>query len=222
MRYPPAVQSRSSVFSAIDPVISPCCILVGGRGAGGRRGQCRPTAGSSGPPARSAVLHLTDGSFAAGASDDSSGPGVLRWRAAGFVAPFEFAVNRVNAIHWPPPAVLPKPSGDFCFELAGGDVLFGSLTALNDKEAELDVPATGRLHVQRSGIHRIFRWARLSAGPHLSRRGPNGLGGWQEAAPPRPAAATTVVIRNGINGQPRSRSSLKPLSKVGTKRPVKS
>ena len=34
----------------------------------------------------------------------------------------------------------PKPTGDFCFELAAGDVLFGSLVALDDKQAELDVP----------------------------------------------------------------------------------
>ena len=75
-------------------------------------------------------------------------PGVLRWQASAFVSPFEFPVDRVNAIHWPPPAASAKPDGDFCFELAGGDVVFGALVALDDKQAELDIPRIGRLQVR--------------------------------------------------------------------------
>jgi peroxiredoxin len=151
-------------------------------------GLAAATAGASDPPANrpgAAVLHLTDGSFAAGKLVDSARPGVLRWQAQGFVSPFEFSASRVSAVHWPPPAAMPKPGGDYCFELAGGDVLFGILVALDDKEAELDVPRIGRLHVQRAAIHRIVRW-RDSA--DLVYLGPNGLSGWQEAEPPRPAA----------------------------------
>jgi len=154
----------------------------------------RADGGSTGPPP-AAILHLSDDSFAAGELDDSPRPGVLRWQAAAFVAPFEFPVSRVNAIHWPPPAALPKPAGDFCFELAGGDVVFGSLAALDDKGAELDVPRIGRLHVPRSGIHRIYRWRDSQDLIYL---GPNGLNGWQDAAPPRPATVQRLVVVNGI------------------------
>jgi peroxiredoxin len=133
-----------------------------------------------------AILHLADGTFAAGALVDCDRPGVLRWRAQGFVAPFEFAINRVRVVHWPPPRVMTNPAGDFCFELAGGDVLFGSLLAFDDKQVELDVPRIGRLHVQRVAIHRIVRW-RDSA--DLVYMGPNGLNGWRQVGPSGTAAA---------------------------------
>jgi len=143
------------------------------------------------PSPPSAVLHLADGSFAPGELVDSTRPGVFRWQITAFVSPFEFPTSRVNAIHWPPTRELPKPGGDFCFELAGGDVLFGSLIALDDKQAELDIPRIGRLHVERNSIHRIYRW-RDSA--DLIYLGPNGLIGWSETAPPQPAANTVVNL----------------------------
>jgi peroxiredoxin len=149
-------------------------------------------------PSPSAVLHLTDGSFVPGDLAGSSQPGVIRWQAAAFVSPFEFPVNRVNAIHWPPPGASPKPEGDSCFELAGGDVLFGTLVGLDDRQGELDIPRIGRLQVERSSIHRIYRW-RGSA--DLVYLGPNGLAGWSETASPR---GVTTVVQDAImrNGQP--------------------
>ncbi len=128
------------------------------------------------------ILHFTDGSFAAGELAESTRQGVFRWQAAGFVSPFQFETNRVNAIHWPPPKSVPKPGSDFCFELAGGDILFGSLTALDGQQAELDIPRVGRLHIERSCIHRIYRW---QGSADLVYLGPNGLTGWTETVPRR-------------------------------------
>src|SRR5450631_732185 len=59
--------------------------------------------------APSPIVHFTDGSFAAGELAESTRPGVFRWHASGFVSPFQFAANRVNAIHWPPPTTVPRP-----------------------------------------------------------------------------------------------------------------
>ena len=135
------------------------------------------------PPVTStaaAVLHLTDGNFLSGELKDSTKPGVIRWHATPFVSTFEFPVNAVNAIHWPPPATIAKPSADYCFELAAGDVVFGRLVGLDDKQAELDVPRIGHVHVDRSHLHRIYRW-RDSA--DLIYLGPNGLNGWTETNP---------------------------------------
>jgi peroxiredoxin len=133
------------------------------------------------PPAASStpVLHLADGGYAAGEIRDSSRPGVLRWQAASFVAPFDFAIKDINTIQWPPPAKLDRPTGDFCFELAAGDVLFGSLLGLDEKKVELDIPRSGRIHVQRANLHRIYRWR---DGADLIYLGPNGLVGWHEPA----------------------------------------
>jgi len=143
------------------------------------------------PPA--AVLHLSDGGYAAGRIADSPRPGYLRWQAVDFVSPFEFSLSRVNAVHWTPPATPPRPSGDFCFGLAAGDVLFGSLAALDDKEVELDIPRIGRMHVERTAIHRIYRW-RDSA--DLIYLGPNGMAGWHEAVQNQNRAASRNAARN--------------------------
>jgi peroxiredoxin len=154
----------------------------------------------------SAVMHLTDGSFIPGTLGDTARPGVLRWQAGAFVSPFEFPVDRVNAIHWPPPTVIPKPDGDLCFELAGGDVVFGTLVSLDDKHAELDIPRIGRMRIDRSILHRIYRW-RGSA--DLVYLGPNGMTGWTETASPR-GNIGPVVNMPGANGQPAIREPVTP------------
>ena len=130
----------------------------------------------TGPPPQQ-VLHLANGRSMAGLIRTSDRPGLLRWQAASDGSPSDFAWNEVNAIQWPPPATQPKPTGDFRFELAAGDVLFGSLRALDDQRAELDVPRLGRIHVRRSHLHRIGRWR---DGADLIYAGPNGLVGWHE------------------------------------------
>ena len=63
----------------------------------------------------SAVLSLDDDGFAAGELADSDRPGILRWQAAGFAAPFEFKLGRVNAVQW----TADRKTGE-----AGGRVLF--------------------------------------------------------------------------------------------------
>ncbi|MHB1555844.1 MAG: TlpA family protein disulfide reductase [Isosphaeraceae bacterium] len=130
-------------------------------------------------PAPQPILNLADGGFTAGELGDTSTPGILRWQSSIFVTPFDFRVQDVNAIQWPPPASLHRPTGDFCFELAAGDVLFGKLLAVDDKKVEIDVPRLGRLHVDRSNLHRIYRW---HDGADLIYLGPNGLTGWTEPA----------------------------------------
>ena len=132
--------------------------------------------------------------------------GVFCWQASGFVSPFQFPVNRVNAIHWPPPMSPPKPGGDFCFELAGGDILFGNLNALDRTQAELDIPRIGRLHVERSNIHRIYRW---QGSADLVYLGPNGLTGWSETVPRRLGGDVNANVL-GPDGRPIRREALSP------------
>jgi peroxiredoxin len=124
-------------------------------------------------------LHLANGGQLSGELRDSAERGIIRWQATPFVSPFEFRTSELNAIQWPAPAPgnLARPSGDFCFELAGGDVVFGSLIGLNDQQAMLDVPRLGRFSIRRSELHRIYRWR---DGADLIYVGPNGLNGWRE------------------------------------------
>lgn len=136
-----------------------------------------PAADPPPAPAPAPVLHLGNGGYAAGELVDSDRKGVLRWRSPAFAEPFDFAAGSVNAVHWPPAAQTPRPEGDYGFELAGGDVLYGSLADLDDRQAVLESPKFGRLRVDRSAIRRIDRWR---DGADLIYSGPNGLVGWKE------------------------------------------
>src|SRR5689334_1558563 len=63
------------------------------------------TAHAEGPPAgppTGPMLQLMNGGFMAGELKDSAEPGILRWQATPFVAPFDLFMSGVNAIHWPP------------------------------------------------------------------------------------------------------------------------
>ena len=122
-----------------------------------------------------AVIHLANGDYATGQLADSRGNDRLAWQSAAFLAPFEFPTQTVNTIQFPISAKLAQPQGAYCFELAGGDVLFGSLVALQGDAAELEVTGLGRLHVEKSLLRRMYRW---QGGTELLFSGPSGLKGW--------------------------------------------
>jgi len=129
------------------------------------------------PPTDVTVVHLSNGGYAAGAPQAAADRETLRWQADGFARPLDFALEEVDSVTWPPPARLPAPAGDYSFELAGGDVVFGGLVGLDDATAELDVPRLGRLHVERANVHRIVRRGERTDAIYS---GPNGLAGWQQ------------------------------------------
>ncbi|TXT37730.1 MAG: thiol-disulfide isomerase-like thioredoxin [Planctomycetota bacterium] len=126
-----------------------------------------------------AVLHLTNGGFVPGELKGSEQPSVMRWQSSQFTRPFEFSMAGVSAVQYAVPSKLPKPTGEYCFELAAGDVLFGELLGLTDDVAEVEVARFGRLHVKRDQIRRLYRW---SSGADLIYLGPNGLTEWKESS----------------------------------------
>ena len=139
-----------------------------------------PAAEAPASPAAAATLHLSNGDYVAGELRDCDRAGILRWQSTLFVTPFDFSLRTVNAVRFPAPAQRPRPNGPYCFELAGGDVLFGDLAGLSLQEAELDVPGLGPLRVQRSALRRMVHW-QGEAG--LIYVGPNGLSQWREQPP---------------------------------------
>ena len=126
--------------------------------------------------ATGAVMHLINGDFVAGRLVDSATGDGLAWQSPAFTAPFQFSTRAVVTVQFPIPAKLTQPDGAYCFELAGGDLLFGALVALQGNEAVLDVPGLGRLHVDRTILRRMYRW---QGGTELLFHGPSGLKGWQ-------------------------------------------
>jgi hypothetical protein len=102
----------------------------------------------------------------------------------------------VNAVQWTAQEKPVKPEGEFCFELGGGDVVFGSLASLDASAAVIEVPRVGRLAVERNAVRRIYRW-RESA--DLIYLGPNGLAGWRDVdrrRGPQPTRAGNVPIES--------------------------
>ena len=158
-------------------VVSGCILLLGLT----VRGPADLEARASDPPATAArptTLYLANGDYVAGDLKDSDRAGSVRWQGSAFAEPFTFPVEMISAIHFPTAERPEKPTGDYCFELAGGDMLFGSLRELTADHAEIDSPRLGRFRVARTSIQRINRW-RDSA--DLLYLGPNGLHGWRDA-----------------------------------------
>ncbi len=135
---------------------------------------CVPAVGAD-----DAVLYLTNGGFLPGELKSSEQPTVLRWQSTKFTQPFEFSLSGVAAVQFVIPSTLPKPTGEYCLELAAGDVLFGELLGLTDDFAEVEVARFGRVHVKRDQIRRLYRW---NNGADLIYLGPNGLTEWKETS----------------------------------------
>ena len=110
---------------------------------------------------------------------------MLRWQGNGFTSPFDFDLKSIDTLQAPVPARLAAPEGAFRFDLSGGDVVFGTLIKLDDKEAELELPRIGRLRVQRPHLLRIERWQGRSDLVYL---GPTGLTGWTPSSVGGPKA----------------------------------
>jgi thiol-disulfide isomerase/thioredoxin len=127
------------------------------------------------PSGPSAVLYLNSG-YIRGQLRDSRTPEFLSWQGTDFVIPFEFDTRLIDAVYFPDPMKAERPLGEYCFELSAGDVVFGSLVSLTDREAEIDSPLLGRLHVPRSHLQRMTR--KLDDGGMVY-RGPNGFADWK-------------------------------------------
>jgi len=138
-----------------------------------------PGAEADADSAKRPVLYLNDGDVAAGELSDCSDPTVLRWQCSATTKPFDFDLSRVNVVHFPLRGERLKSAGDYCIELTGGDLLFGSLVALSDRELVMDAPLLGRLHVRRDYVRVLQRWNEVA---DVVYRGPNGLNGWKQSA----------------------------------------
>ncbi len=152
------------------------------------------------PPAETlGTLQIAGGDYLPGRLCDSGQPGLLAWQGTAFVSPFHFNLAAVSAVRFPAPDQRPRPQGDYCFELLGGDVLFGSLTALTPEEARIEVAPFGLLHVQRKSLRSILLWR---DGAELVHVGPVGLAEGVDLTYVGPGVSSneTDVLYKGPNG----------------------
>lgn len=123
------------------------------------------------------VIHFRNGDFITGQLLDSTEANRFSWQSSAFEASLSFPVGAAQSIQFPLKRTPPVDAA-FCFELAGGDTLYGSLAALDNREATLEIPGLGTLHVERSLLARFSR----SSSADVIFSGPSGLSGW-EATP---------------------------------------
>ena len=113
---------------------------------------------SADPPVASSsnsILYLTNGDFVSGELKDAERPATLSWQSPAFKDRFDFAANEVNAVHFPLPQKLPRPAGEYCFELAGGDVLFGAFVGMDAGQFEIDETRIDRKSTRLNSSHRL-------------------------------------------------------------------
>ena len=128
--------------------------------------------------ARPPTVHFRNGDFASGQLLDSPVAGSLIWKSDAFVSPLELPLSGIRSIQFP--ATQPAAdAGPYCFELAGDDTLHGALVSLDERQAVLEVPSFGTLHVERAALLRFYR----TSAADLVFAGPGGLDGWKTTGP---------------------------------------
>src|SRR4051812_32297671 len=133
------------------------------------------------PPASSGpMLYLKDGDYFAGSLQASAAKNVLRWQTQGAAEPFDFTVESIRSAYFAPPQKRPTPDGEYYVELSDGDVLFGSVSAVDKDHVELDSAQFGHLKILRNEVHRLTPTAAAAT----VYRGPNGLAEWTVDAAP--------------------------------------
>jgi thiol-disulfide isomerase/thioredoxin len=129
------------------------------------------------------MLHLVDGGYVAGRFLDADAPDEIAWQGAQFTAPFQFPLSAVRSVIFRQPGVVPQATGEFCFELATGDVIYGRLVGVSADAVDVDEPKFGPLSLRRGRLRRFFRWNTANEMVYV---GPTGLNGWVDpSAPPK-------------------------------------
>ncbi len=127
-------------------------------------------------------LEMVNGDSYTGELLDSGEPDVIAWQSDAATSPWRFSLKNVSAAHFPREGAAPRTTGAFCFELAGGDTMFGALVDLSDEAVEVDAKHFGRLRIVRNQVRRIQRWGDDNGIEYL---GPDGLVRWTESPPGR-------------------------------------
>ena len=98
--------------------------------------------------------------------------------AARFTKPLEFPQSMLKAVRIETPEKPQAPVGQFCFELASNDFVYGDLLEVSDAEIAVSSATLGKLRLSRDQLRRIYRYK----GADSIYLGPNGIAGWKEKA----------------------------------------
>src|SRR5579872_4827838 len=104
-----------------------------------------------------AVLQPMHGEPVSGSLRPGDASRGLSWQAVNSATSVDYDLKTVNFIRFPVAAEAPRQAGQYCFELAGGDIFSGNIVDLDEAQAVLDLPRLGRVTVRRSAIRQIHR-----------------------------------------------------------------
>ncbi len=144
------------------------------------------------------VLYFSNGGSVAGELVDSTDPKNLKFQSPAFTSPFEFAQISVKSLVWPAAKTASVPTGEYGFELAGGDLVYGSLIEMTDEMVTIEALRLGKVRFARSQLRGM---SRSLGGSNVVYLGPNGLTGWRE--PPQTVATNlrpAIRIANRAGG----------------------
>lgn len=128
------------------------------------------------PRESSPRLHLVNGDLMSGKVVASDEAGVLRWQSTFATEPFDFPTTGVNVAHFPLAADPPEEVEAFTIHTVEGEMLHGSLAALDAAGLHVESRQLGRLELATAHLRRIVR---TGEGNRLIYVGPDGLVGWK-------------------------------------------
>ncbi len=144
-------------------------------------------------------LQLRNGDYWSGSLAGPAEINVIRWQTPKTAAPLDFKPSSVGAIHFPQAGQNDQAACDLCVELLGGDVLFGSLIALDENQLKLATSQFGMVSISADAVARITSRNQLTG---IEYAGPDGLDGWNEIST---KAVTTGEARRVV------RAALQPV-----------
>jgi thiol-disulfide isomerase/thioredoxin len=127
------------------------------------------------------VLTLPGGDAVRGRFQPAEQSGLIRWQGTEFTRPFEFPVETLAAIRFPPAQPPIEPVGEFVIELHGGDMLSGRLAGWSEESVTVESSHFGTVTVKPEAVRRLYR---IAENPTLVYTGPHGMdNNWQTRGP---------------------------------------
>jgi hypothetical protein len=118
---------------------------------------------------------LISGDHYSGTLADTDRAGAVGWQTAFGANGFVFPLDKVKSVVFPSTDSPATQRGDFCFELHGGQTIYGTPLESDDDSLVVDSSRFGRLVLPTNSIARFYRASGASGG---LADGLQGLAGW--------------------------------------------
>ncbi|TWU47300.1 Thiol-disulfide oxidoreductase ResA [Rubripirellula tenax] len=127
------------------------------------------------PDQTQGVLRISGQEFIAGSLADSSRNDTVAWQHPDFAAPFEFPTDKLLGLSFPVPDDVRAAEGTHCFELVGGDRLYGTIVGIDQGSIKLQGKEWGSITIDRLAVRRVYQWL---GGDSVRFIGPGKLANW--------------------------------------------